>query len=358
MTADPIGGVWTFALELTRAFEPYGIEVVVATMGARLTPEQHHEVAGRKNLRVFESNYRLEWMDEPWDDVDHAGEWLLNLANRVQSDLVHLNSYSHAVLPWRVPIVLTAHSCVLSWWRAVKKEDAPARYDEYRRRVAAGLASADLVSAPSAAMRDSLAKDYCCACDCVVVYNGRDPRFFVPAPKSPVVFSCGRIWDEAKNLALLDEVALRCEWPIEIAGDCRHPNGNALRLSRVRCLGKLSSREIADRLSRSAIFVLPARYEPFGLAVLEAALSGCALVLADIPSLREIWGDAGVFVATDNCYAIADALEMLIQNDRLRIELSARARRRALDFSPARMAEAYLTGYAQCRGQESIGVAA
>ena len=103
---------------------------------------------------------------------------------------------------------------------------------------------------------------------------------------------------------------------------------------------------------------MPARYEPFGLAVLEAALSGCALVLADIPSLREIWGDAGVFVATDNCYAIADALEMLIQNDRLRIELSARARRRALDFSPARMAEAYLTGYTQCRGQESIGVAA
>ncbi len=32
---------------------------------------------------------------------------------------------------------------------------------------------------------------------------------------------------------------------------------------------------------------LPARYEPFGLSVLEAALSGCALVLGDIPSLRE-----------------------------------------------------------------------
>src|SRR5207248_5256335 len=128
MTADPIGGVWTFALELTRAFEPYGVEVVLATMGARLTPAQHQEVAGRKNLRVFESNYRLEWMDDAWDDVDRASDWLLTLAKRVQPDLIHLNGYSHALLPWRVPAVVTAHSCVLSWWRAVKKEEAPAQY--------------------------------------------------------------------------------------------------------------------------------------------------------------------------------------------------------------------------------------
>lgn len=358
MTADPIGGVWTFALELTRAFEPYGIDVVLATMGARLTSAQHRELARSKNLQVCESKYRLEWMENPWADVERAGEWLLELADRFRPDLVHLNGYSLAALPWRVPVLITAHSCVLSWWRAVKREEAPARFDEYRRRVGLGLAAADLLTAPSIAMRDSLSQNYRCACDCVVVYNGRDPRLFMPAAKSPSVFSCGRVWDEAKNLALLDEVALRCQWPIEIAGDCCHPEGGALGLHHVRCVGKIPSREIAERLGRSAIFVLPARYEPFGLSVLEAALSGCALLLTDIPSLREIWDDAALFVGTDDASGLADALERLICKPRLRTELSARARRRALEFSPAAMAAGYLAAYAQCAGTKLVEVAA
>ena len=52
-------------------------------------------------------------------------------------------------------------------------------------------------------------------------------------------------------------------------------------------------------MGRAAIYALPARYEPFGLSILEAALSGCALVIGDIPSLREIWADAALFVPSD-----------------------------------------------------------
>ena len=41
-----------------------------------------------------------------------------------------------------------------------------------------------------------------------------------------------------------------------------------------------------------------ARYEPFGLAVLEAAQAGMRLVLSDIPSFRELWDGAATFVAS------------------------------------------------------------
>ena len=61
-------------------------------------------------------------------------------------------------------------------------------------------------------------------------------------------------------------------------------------------------------IARAAIYALPAHYEPFGLSILEAAMSGCALVLGDIPSLREIWGDAAVFVHPDNRDAVARCL--------------------------------------------------
>src|SRR5439155_21971757 len=91
MTADPIGGVWTHALELARALEVHGVEIALASMGTHLTPEQYQEVLARKNVRLFESAFQLEWMADPWEDVDRAGDWLLKIAERFEPDLVHLN---------------------------------------------------------------------------------------------------------------------------------------------------------------------------------------------------------------------------------------------------------------------------
>src|SRR5215217_4716379 len=170
MTVDPIGGVWTYALDLARALEPHGIAIALASMGAHLTREQRQEVLSCKNIRLFESAYRLEWMDDSWDQVDRAGEWLLQIAKCFRPDLVHLNGYSHAVLPWNAPVLVVAHSCVLSWWRAVKNERAPRRYDEYRARVTTGLAAADSVVTPSIAMRDAVAVHYGTNINCIVIH--------------------------------------------------------------------------------------------------------------------------------------------------------------------------------------------
>jgi glycogen synthase len=348
MTGDPIGGVWTYALELARALEPHGVEVALASMGGHLTREQHERVVARKNVCLFESAYRLEWMDDPWNDVDRAGDWLLRVAERVRPDLIHLNGYCHAALAWNAPVLVVGHSCVLSWWRAVKADTAPARFDNYRARVVAGLAAADLIIAPSAAMRDALSFHYAANRNCLVIHNGRDARLFSSAEKSPLIFACGRVWDEAKNLQLLDQVAPEIEWRISIAGDFRHPSGSAVALENVCCLGKLSACEMAREFARGAIFVLPARYEPFGLSALEAALSGCALVLGDIPSLREIWRDSALFVSPDDANALSRVINELIADRQLRETLGSRARARALEFSPQRMAQEYLRAYRAC----------
>jgi hypothetical protein len=56
--------------------------------------------------------YALEWMQDPWKDVDDAAEWLLRLARQLQPDLIHLNGYVHAVLPWETPTVVVTQSSV------------------------------------------------------------------------------------------------------------------------------------------------------------------------------------------------------------------------------------------------------
>src|SRR4051812_5194116 len=84
MTADTVGGVWTYALELVRALDAYGVQVALAPMGVLPSGFQRRQASAVPNLELFESAYKLEWMEDPWMDVAAAGDWLLALEQRVE----------------------------------------------------------------------------------------------------------------------------------------------------------------------------------------------------------------------------------------------------------------------------------
>jgi glycosyltransferase involved in cell wall biosynthesis len=345
MTADTLGGVWTYALELVQALAPYQIDVALATMGTPLSRAQRIEAGAISNLEIYESRFKLEWMEEPWGDVEKAGEWLLRLEEETEPDLVHLNGYAHGALPWRRPLLIAGHSCVLSWWKAVKGSEAPAKWDRYHREVSRGLQAAERVVAPTAEMMAALQRYYGTLPQARVIPNGRNPSGFRSGVKEPFILTAGRIWDEAKNMMLLDEAADRLPWPVFAAGDAKPPGRPEVRYKKVRPLGRLAPALLADRFSRAMIYALPARYEPFGLSILEAGLSGCALVLGEIPSLRESWEGAALFVPPDDPEALCEALGRLISDPPFREALGEAARARALTFTAERMGERYLSLY-------------
>jgi glycosyltransferase involved in cell wall biosynthesis len=347
MTADTVGGVWTYSLELAKALGAHGVEIALATMGARLSSDQRRQVQRLRNVQVYESAFQLEWMDDPWVDVARAGDWLLTIENEIDPDVIHLNGYAHGALPWREPHLVVGHSCVLSWWRAVKREAAPKEWREYEWAVARGLRAADLVVAPSRAMMAELQRHYGPLHSTAVISNGRDCSLYSPMPKRHYILASGRLWDEAKNIAALDHAAVNLGWPVCVAGDPTHPDGSHYRPRHLKLLGTLSESELASKLARAAIYALPARYEPFGLSILEAALSGCALIVGDIPSLRENWEGAAIFVAPDDTVALEAALSDLIGNEHRRRCLAAKARERAVSFTPERMTAGYLCAYAR-----------
>ena len=179
-----------------------------------------------------------------------------------------------------------------------------------------------------------------------IVPNGRDGRDLRPSTKAPIVFAAGRLWDAAKHPSALEAAAPGLGWPIYVAGESRHP-GREERIcaDHLNLLGHLPARSLAAWLRRASIYAFPARYEPFGLSVLEAALAGCALVLGDLPSLRELWDGAAVFVSCEEPETLHLAIEGLINDPDLRHALSMRARRRALELTPQRMALGYLAAY-------------
>lgn len=351
MTADCLGGVWDYSLTLAKALSERGVKVYLAALGGPLADDQRAAASSIFGLSLVESEWKLEWMPDAGDHVLRSGEWLLDLERTLAPDIVHVNGYAHAALPFKAPVVCVAHSCVPSWYAAVWGEEPPEEYDPYRARTRAGLAAAHMVIAPSRAMAAQLAFHHGLGTPAHVIPNGRDPQDFTAGPKDDLILSVGRVWDEAKNIAALDAIAPTLGSPVAVAGTCQHPDGQERRPQNIAVLGRLPTAELRDWYARAAVFCLPVRYEPFGLAALEAALSGCALVLGDIPSQREIWGEAALYVRPDDHDTLRRTLNSLMADPARRADLAHRARIRARQYTVAAMAGEYLDAYAALLGQ-------
>lgn len=345
MTTDTLGGVWTYSLELAKELAQYPVSIALATMGKALSSEQRQAAQTIPRLEIYESSYRLEWMDEPWEDVKNAGTWLLQLENEVKPDVIHLNNFCHGALPWSAPTLMVAHSDVVSWFHSVKHEAPPSHWNQYFTEVTAGLNSSQVVIAPSSAVAADLRRFYDLKSDVRVIPNGRNPFLFRPLPKEPYILSVGRAWDEAKNISMLDQIGSKLEYPILLAGNTQSPDGLPSYFKSLQVLGEISREQLANYLGRASIYALPAKYEPFGLSILEAALSGCALVLGKIPSLLENWEDAALFVEPDQPHELLKTLKLLIHESELRQTLGLQAQRRARKFTSHRMAAAYFHEY-------------
>lgn len=346
MTGDTVGGVWTYALTLARQLCSQGIEVHLATMGRLPDAGQRAQAQRIDGLVLHASAWRLCWMPDPWRDIDCAADWLQRLAQTLRPELVHLNDFGHADRHWPAPTLLVAHSCVLSWWQAVHGRPAPAGWQRYRGLVQRGLQRADARVAPSVAMATALKAHYGPLPEVRVIANGGDAAGDTHAAKQALILAAGRLWDPAKNLGALAAVAEHLPWQVIIAGDGGEGFADHLPPN-LQLSGRLDAAALARCYARAAVFVLPARYEPFGLAALEAAAHGCALVLGDIASLREVWGDAALYVRPDDQAGLRSVLLKLIRHPALCRRYGERAAQRASTYSAAAMGAHYLDAYRQ-----------
>jgi glycosyltransferase involved in cell wall biosynthesis len=345
MTTDAVGGVWTFAIELCAGLAKHGVEVTLLSMGRLPDDAQRAEAAAQPNLRLVATGHRLEWMQDCERDVIDSGSVMLQLARDMRPDVVHVNGYYHASLPFDAPVVLTAHSCVASWWQACRRDVIPLEWWRYVNWVSAGVRSADLLTAPTQVFLDRFQAIHGRAKTSRAIWNGRDASFFCARPNQNTVLAAGRLWDEAKNIGMLCRVAGQLRVPVAVAGEQESPDGAAAELENVIWLGKLSRGEMAEEMAQAAVFAAPSRYEPFGLSILEAALSGCALVLGDIPTLRELWDGVALFVHPDDEEGWRSTLTELTENPELASEYARHAHTRAVRYSSDLMAAKYLDAY-------------
>jgi glycosyltransferase involved in cell wall biosynthesis len=351
MTADAVGGVWQYALELARALGSADVRTTLAVLGPAPGADQAADARAVPNLTLRTLDLPLDWTADRQEDLEKAAAAISDLATGIGADLVHLNSVTLAAGGrFTMPVVAVCHSCLATWWDAVRgTEPLPEDFVWRVRMGARGMAAADALMAPTAAFAQATARAYGLAQAPLVVRNGRSAPSTrgIPhrAPEGDFVFTAGRLWDEGKNVAAIDRAAGRVDLPVIAAGPHAGPNGTRINLEHATPVGRLGEDEISAWLGLRPIFVSMSRFEPFGLAVLEAAQAGCPLILSDIPTFVELWGGAAEFVEPNDDEALAAAIHRLASDPEHRRRLADAALERSRQYTPEAMAEGALRVY-------------
>jgi len=351
LTTDAVGGVWTYSLDLARELSRNGIEIVLAVLGPPPGEAALDAARAIPNLELVDTGLPLDWLAESPEDVLEAGASLAALARESGCALVQLHTPALAAArAFDVPVISVHHSCLATWWQAVRGDaEMPEDFRWRSALVARGIAASSELVAPTTAHAHAIADAYALSAPPLVIRNGREPA---PPPAAiddqppPFIFTSGRLWDEGKNLASLARAAALIPTPIAVAGATESPQGETIELPALRLLGSLPEGMMRQWLSLASGYVSVALYEPFGLGVLEAAQAGCPLVLSDIPSFRELWAGAAIFVPPDDEQEIARSLAMVMADEGLRDRLSRRARYRAVLYSAESMGKDMMRLYA------------
>jgi glycosyltransferase involved in cell wall biosynthesis len=352
VTADTAGGVWTYTRELVTGLVERGVTVTLVSFGGTPSLGQTRWMERLRGLAYYPTAFKLEWMQDSAADMEASSAHLLAIIRQSKPDLLHFSQFYFGSLECDLPRIVVAHSDVVSWWVAVHGHEPPESswMRWYREVVARGLAGATAVVAPSQWMLDQVERYYLRPIRTAVIHNGRDPDLFNPnLPKEPRILTAGRLWDQGKNAGIL--LAPGMPAPVEIVGAHQAPGVQDDRF--VACAGSnvdlratQDEEQMARILAGAAIYVAPSRYEPFGLAPVEAALSNCALVLSDISSFRELWECAALFFGNNDAQDLRRVLDRLMRDPGLREQHGSLARNHAIrTFGAARMTDQYLELY-------------
>lgn len=348
-STDVVGGVWRYTVTLVRALSRRGHSCAVAALGS---PDEERLRELPDGVETFSRGLRLEWMPGGVEDVEAGTEWLVELARDWHPDVVHLNQFGYAVGDFPAPVMVVAHSDVLSWFEEVRGEPAPEEWSAYRSAVRAGIMAADVVVAPTAYQSGWLARQYGRSA-VRVIHNGTElpPETpdLPPASARSLVLVAGRAWDEAKGIALLDRAVGQLGEgapAVHLVGPLRGPGGAAREVEHLVTHGEVAPATMSRFYRNTRLYVGPSLYEPFGLSPLEAAGHGCGLLLSGIGSFRELWTGAAEFfdplTPTILAHRLSAALEDPTGLDDCAARALARARAR---YTAARMADQYESLY-------------
>ncbi|MEW6731975.1 MAG: GT4 family glycosyltransferase PelF [Acidobacteriota bacterium] len=203
-----------------------------------------------------------------------------------------------------------------------------------------------------------------------VIYNGADPARFRPLESTqktrPLVVNIGLIFPLKGTADLIDAAALvrkeisDVEFRLygsasdaEYLAECQRRVHTQSLQQTVIFAGTTS--EPWHAYSEADVVALASISEGFPYVVIEAMLSGAAIVATDVGGVREALADTGLLVRPHHPIELAEAITALLKSPTERIQLGKRARARALQyFTQARFLDEYRESYQRLSRREPV----
>ncbi|BAU98726.1 glycosyltransferase family 4 protein [Aurantimicrobium minutum] len=114
--------------------------------------------------------------------------------------------------------------------------------------------------------------------------------------------------------------------------------------------------QIEELYADSTIYVFPTLFEGFGLPILEAMSRGCPVICSDIPVLREVGGEAAIYVDTNSPAELAKVITQTLRDTSTLDVLASRGIQRASEFTWERTAEKTITVFEECLPNQEFGL--
>jgi glycosyltransferase involved in cell wall biosynthesis len=234
---------------------------------------------------------------------------------------------------------------------------------EFRERFAAqardAAAASDLIIAVSAFTAGQL-EDllHIPASRIRVVHHGVVPRVLPDLPREKMVLCTGAIQRRKNQAALVRAfTAMPPDWRLVLAGSEGFEASETLaeidkspNRERIQITGYIPDVELAVLYAQASIFAFPSLDEGFGMPILEAMAAGIPVLTSNRPSMREVAGDAALFVDPTNDEPIKANLRELASNETLRQSLIEKGRARAHNFTWEKAVKQTAAVYAELRG--------
>src|SRR3546814_653589 len=204
MTTGAVGGVWTYSLALARGLCSEGWSVTLVVLGPSPDVAQRQDVAAIDGCTLMITDLPLDWTANGDEAVAQAGQTIAELADECDANIIHLNSPALAAdVRFNQPVIGACHSCLASWWRTMRNGPLPPEFERHEALLRRGYARCSALLAPSRSFAELTAEIYGIAAP-TVVYNGWKAPPASGIERQPnMIFTAGRLWDEAKGMAVM-----------------------------------------------------------------------------------------------------------------------------------------------------------
>src|ERR1051326_3324209 len=103
VTADTLGGVWTYTRELVTGLVRRGVKVTLVSFGDIPSAAQTRWLDALPQVDFRPTAFKLEWMQDSEADMDASSQYLTQVIDDVKPDLLHFNQFYYGALPGDIP---------------------------------------------------------------------------------------------------------------------------------------------------------------------------------------------------------------------------------------------------------------